>query len=64
MSESKPKTFFTIDELAVHWSVSPIFVRRLVWSGELPATRFGRVVRIAVVQARAYETKHTSQPKQ
>lgn len=38
--------FFTVNEAAVHWRISPATVRRLIASGRLKATRIGRSIRI------------------
>lgn len=46
--------FFTVNELAARFSVTPITIRRLADSGELPAVRFGRVLRFDPADVDAY----------
>lgn len=48
------KTHITVDELAQRWSISSISIRRMVWSGELKATYFGRAIRIPVEEIDRY----------
>lgn len=47
-------THLTVDEVASRWRVSPTFVRRAIWSGQISATRFGRAVRVPVAEAERF----------
>ena len=50
--------FFTIDQVAEFLSLSPRSVRRLIEDHQLSAHRFGRAVRIAETDLRAYIATH------
>ena len=54
MNPVTTRTHLTIVEVADRWGVSPNFVRREIWRGEIKATRLGRSVRIAVTEADSY----------
>ena len=60
MQPKPSKTHFTIPQLAKQWQVSPSWVRRRVWSGELGHTRFGRLVRISASEAERFASQLTN----
>lgn len=45
------RTHLSVTELANRWGLSTAFVRRVIWSGDLNAIRFGRAIRIPVEEA-------------
>lgn len=49
--------FYTVNELAVRWKVTPRFVREEIARGKLKKTSFGRAVRIPAWEVEAYEAK-------
>jgi excisionase family DNA binding protein len=50
--------FFTIDQVAEFLNLSSRSVRRLIDDGQLPVHRFGRAVRIAEADLRAFIAIH------
>lgn len=51
------KPFYTVAELGGRWVVSQRHVRRLIESGALKATHFGRLVRISAAEVALYEAR-------
>jgi excisionase family DNA binding protein len=54
----RPKTFYTVDDVADSLSVSPRSVHRWIDSKELIAHRFGRAVRVAESDLVAFLDAH------
>jgi putative molybdopterin biosynthesis protein len=46
LDQSNVISVLTVDEAAQELKISPATVYRMVWKGELPAFRIGRLVRI------------------
>ncbi len=51
-------THVRVDELARAWRVSEVYIRRLIATGKLPVTRFGRATRVPVAEARRFALEH------
>jgi excisionase family DNA binding protein len=48
------ETLLTVDQVAQRLQLKPISVRRAVWSGVLPASRIGRLIRIRPADLESY----------
>jgi putative molybdopterin biosynthesis protein len=46
LDQSNVISILTVDEAAQELKISPATVYRMIWSGQLPAYRIGRLVRI------------------
>ncbi|MBI5510487.1 MAG: helix-turn-helix domain-containing protein [Deltaproteobacteria bacterium] len=60
MASQAQQTHWTVSDLALRWSVSPNFIRRKIWDGELVAARFGRAIRVSEAEARRFEEGHAT----
>src|SRR5437016_6208129 len=52
--------YLTVHEVAMRLRVSDLTVRRWIWSGRLPAERFGRLVRVREADVGALATDRPS----
>ena len=59
MSMTLKRTHLTIVEVVKRWRVSPNYVRREIWRGAIKSTRFGRCIRIPIVEADRYAERNT-----
>ena len=46
--------YLTVKDLACMWKISPTFIRRAIWRGELKVKRFGKALRIHHSDARQF----------
>lgn len=53
--EDRRRRWFAIEDVAGRWDMSAIFVRRLIWRGELTARKFGRHLRVSKAEVERYE---------
>ena len=56
--------YLSLSEISKRWAVSPVFVRRMAKSGELPAVRLGRILRVKISDLEQYEKKKADEFKQ
>lgn len=55
-SQTLSKTQFTIQELAAHWAVQPLTIRRRIRRSEIRCTRHGRqIVRMEISEIERLE---------
>lgn len=57
-SEANGSALLSVGELAGQASVSRTAIRRLIWSGQLPAVKVGRLVRVRLSDWQAYLDAH------
>jgi excisionase family DNA binding protein len=54
------RSFFTVEQLAARWQVSPRTIRRMVERGKLRAMRIGPQLRVPVDVVERYEVQHAT----
>lgn len=59
MDISPTKLYFTVEEAAEYLHVSPATIYRFIASKKLPVFRFGRIMRINVVDLESFIKKYT-----
>lgn len=57
-SLTETPAFYTVEQLAIRWQISARSIRRLIKSGKVKTTRFGRNVRIADYEVCGYEDEN------
>ena len=56
-SNNTQQHYLKIQEAAQRWNMSPVYVRRLVWAGELAAIKMGRAIRIPISEVERFESE-------